>query len=73
MDTLMQQVNWEPQDLDRVVVAAGPGSYTGVRIAVTTAKTLAATLKIELVVVSSLAVLARNVPAITEAVIVPFF
>lgn len=73
MDTLMQQVQWTPQDLDRVVVAAGPGSYTGIRIAVTTAKTLAATLKIDLVVVSSLAVLARNVPALTDAMVVPFF
>ncbi|GLB47154.1 tRNA (adenosine(37)-N6)-threonylcarbamoyltransferase complex dimerization subunit type 1 TsaB [Philodulcilactobacillus myokoensis] len=50
-----------PQDLDRVVVADGPGSFTGLRIAVTTAKTLAFTLHIDLVGVSSLLDLALNV------------
>ena len=36
IDDLFQKVQWQPQDLDRVVVAQGPGSYTGIRIAVTT-------------------------------------
>ncbi|HAT54693.1 MAG TPA: tRNA (adenosine(37)-N6)-threonylcarbamoyltransferase complex dimerization subunit type 1 TsaB [Lactobacillus sp.] len=58
---LMAAQGWQPDDLDRVVVAQGPGSYTGLRIAVTTAKTLASTLHIDLVGVSSLAVLAGGV------------
>lgn len=58
---LMADQQWQPEDLDRVVVAQGPGSYTGLRIAVTTAKTLATTLHIQLVGVSSLAVLAGSV------------
>lgn len=70
---LFELVQWQPTDIDRVVVAQGPGSYTGIRIAVTTAKVLAATEKIDLVGVSSLAVLARNVVPTSEAVIVPFF
>jgi len=49
-----------PADLNRVVVAQGPGSYTGIRIGVTTAKVLADTLKIGLVGVSSLQALALN-------------
>lgn len=49
-----------PKDLDRLVVAQGPGSYTGIRIAVTTAKTLANTLDIELVGISSLKSIAAN-------------
>ena len=43
------------------------------RIAVTTAKVLADTEKIDLVGVSSLAVLARNVVPTSSAIIVPFF
>ncbi|MGM0212499.1 tRNA (adenosine(37)-N6)-threonylcarbamoyltransferase complex dimerization subunit type 1 TsaB [Enterococcus sp. AZ109] len=58
-----------PRDLDRIVVAQGPGSYTGIRIAVTTAKTLADTLKIDLVGVSSLKSLAAN--AKDKGLIVP--
>lgn len=70
---LFELVQWQPTDLDRVVVAQGPGSYTGVRIAVTTAKVLADTEKIDLVGISSLAVLARNVVPTSPAIIVPFF
>ena len=70
---LFELVQWQPTDIDRVVVAQGPGSYTGVRIAVTTAKVLADTEKIDLVGVSSLAVLARNVVPTSSAIIVPFF
>ncbi|MEE3766760.1 tRNA (adenosine(37)-N6)-threonylcarbamoyltransferase complex dimerization subunit type 1 TsaB [Streptococcus agalactiae] len=54
IDFLMQSIDLEPQDLDRIVVAEGPGSYTGLRVAVATAKMLAYTLKIDLVGVSSL-------------------
>lgn len=60
IDALMKELSWEPQDLDRIVAAKGPGSYTGLRIGVTTAKTLAWTLGKELTGVSSLAVLAGN-------------
>jgi len=57
----LKEANLTPDELDRVVVAAGPGSYTGLRIGVTTAKTLAFTLNKTLVGLSSLAVLAANV------------
>ncbi|CAJ1225921.1 tRNA (adenosine(37)-N6)-threonylcarbamoyltransferase complex dimerization subunit type 1 TsaB [Lactiplantibacillus xiangfangensis] len=57
----LAQAGFKPDDLDRIVVAAGPGSYTGLRIGVTTAKTLAFTLHKELVGLSSLEALAGNV------------
>lgn len=47
-------------EIDRIAVAAGPGSYTGIRIAVTIAKSLAWAEDIELVGVSSLKTLAAN-------------
>ena len=34
IDFLMHQIDLTPKDLDRIVVAEGPGSYTGLRIAV---------------------------------------
>ncbi|WP_285603668.1 tRNA (adenosine(37)-N6)-threonylcarbamoyltransferase complex dimerization subunit type 1 TsaB, partial [Enterococcus faecalis] len=49
IDYLMSQLNLAPTAIDRFVVAEGPGSYTGLRLGVTTAKTLAYTLKKELV------------------------
>lgn len=57
---LMADCNIEPSDLDKIVVAKGPGSYTGVRIGVTIAKTMAWSLGIPLSGVSSLAVLAAS-------------
>lgn len=72
IDEMMQSAGWQPTDLDRIVVAQGPGSYTGVRIGVTTAKTLAATLQIELVGVSSLATLAANIET-PATLVVPIF
>ena len=68
IDFLMASVNWTPKDLDRIVVAEGPGSYTGLRITVATAKTLAHTLNIELVGMSSLLAL---VPYQQEGLFVP--
>ena len=68
IDFLMKSLDMKPTDLDRIAVAQGPGSYTGLRIAVATAKTLAHTLKIELVGVSSLLAL---VPEQAEGLVIP--
>ena len=68
IDFLMNSLDKKPTDLDRIAVAQGPGSYTGLRIAVATAKTLAHTLKIELVGVSSLLAL---VPEQVEGLVIP--
>lgn len=68
IDFLMASLDWTPKDLDRIVVAEGPGSYTGLRIAVATAKTLAHTLNIELIGMLSLLSL---VPRQQEGLLVP--
>ena len=62
IEELMKKANIKPSELDAIAVAKGPGSYTGVRIGVTIGKTLAWTLNIPIYSVSSLQVLAGNVP-----------
>jgi len=56
----LEKSNLTIDDIDLIAVAKGPGSYTGVRIAVTVAKTLADTLSKKLVGVSSLKLLAAD-------------
>lgn len=70
--SLFEQVDLTPKELDRIVVNHGPGSYTGVRIGVTTAKTMAYSLGIPVVGVSSLKVLSLNGVHFSGEV-VPFF
>ncbi|KKK36258.1 hypothetical protein WQ57_20385 [Mesobacillus campisalis] len=60
IQTLMKECGIKPADLDKIVVAKGPGSYTGVRIGVTIAKTLSWTLNKPIAGVSSLEVLAAS-------------
>lgn len=62
IEELLKKANIQPNEITAIAVAKGPGSYTGVRIGVTIGKTLAWTLKIPIVSVSSLEVLAGNVP-----------
>ncbi|MCB9497923.1 MAG: tRNA (adenosine(37)-N6)-threonylcarbamoyltransferase complex dimerization subunit type 1 TsaB [Erysipelotrichaceae bacterium] len=57
LDKLMNKYQISKDDIASVVVAIGPGSYTGVRIALTIAKTIATALKIDLYPVSSLQIL----------------
>lgn len=57
---LLERLELEPEQLAGIAVAHGPGSYTGVRIGVAAAKSMAWSLGIPVVGVSSLAVVAAN-------------
>lgn len=57
LDKLLKKHSVERNDILDVMVAIGPGSYTGVRIALTIAKTIATALEVKLIPVSSLQVL----------------
>src|SRR5690625_586657 len=51
---MMENADIKPEDLSKIIVAKGPGSYTGVRIGLSIAKTMAWSLKIPIVGISSL-------------------
>lgn len=57
IDNILKRNKVDKKELDAVVVGIGPGSYTGVRIGVTIAKTIAYALKIKVYAKSSLSLL----------------
>ena len=61
MDTIvnvLKENNIDKKDIDNIIVLNGPGSFTGVRLGVTVAKTLAWSLNINLYLLSNLEALA---------------
>lgn len=72
IENMLKEANIVPKDLTEIVVANGPGSYTGLRIGITTAKTLAYALNIPVYEVSSLKALAHTTD-IKDTLIVPIF
>lgn len=57
---VLDNCNLEPNDVDNIMVVNGPGSFTGVRIGITVAKTYAYILNKEIRVISSLKALALS-------------
>lgn len=65
IDKLMEENSLSREDIEGVVTAIGPGSYTGVRIALTIAKTVALSLNVPVYPVSSLRILKNGkIPSI---------
>ena len=65
LEEILSNFNLELKDVDEMIISIGPGSYTGVRIAMTIAKTLAAVLPIKIKGISSLAMFAGKQKAIS--------
>jgi tRNA threonylcarbamoyladenosine biosynthesis protein TsaB len=69
LDQLCRQLNWTSRDIREIYVSAGPGSFTGLRIGITLAKTLAMVSGASVVAVPSLRALAENAPAEAKNVV----
>lgn len=54
--------NITPQELDKIFVSTGPGSFTGIRVGLTVAKTMAFALNLPVIPISSLEIIASSTP-----------
>jgi tRNA threonylcarbamoyladenosine biosynthesis protein TsaB len=59
---LLAAEGWKPRDLNAVVASQGPGSYTGLRVGIASAKTLAFATGCRVVAVETFAVIAAQAP-----------
>ncbi len=62
IEETFNNLGWQPEDIDLIAVSHGPGSFTGLRVGIACAKTLAYVLRKPLVAVPTLDVLAENIP-----------
>lgn len=61
IDIALKQNNLKVKDLDLICVAIGPGSFTGIRIGLATAKGLSFAFQIPLLALNNLQLLAHNI------------
>jgi len=72
LDLILSESGITVHDIDLIATGTGPGSFTGVRIAVSTARALAQTLKIPLMGIMSHEIFARGVETDDEYIFVSF-
>lgn len=68
VDGLLRDCGWEASDLEGLAVSVGPGSFTGLRVGVATAKGLALALGLPVAAVPTLDALAWTLPFADAAV-----
>ena len=66
IDSLLKRLHWVPEDLGAVAVDSGPGSFTGVRIGLTVARTMSQSLKVPLIGIPSLDIVAAGTRNLSE-------
>ena len=59
---LLKRVGWQPKDVQLITTTIGPGSFTGLRIGVTTAKVFAYAVGAEVLGLDTLEVIAHRTP-----------
>lgn len=60
IEEAFKKVRIKPQELDKIFIVNGPGSFTGIRVGLTVAKTMAWSLKIPIIPISSLEAIASE-------------
>jgi tRNA threonylcarbamoyladenosine biosynthesis protein TsaB len=65
---LLANIGWQPHDVRLIAVTHGPGSFTGLRVGVTIAKTLAYAVGAEVLGVNTLKVIAAQAPRETATI-----
>lgn len=63
LNKLLEQTKLDYKDIDRIVITKGPGSYTGIRIAMTIAKVLSSQMHKELYTISTMQLYAGLEPS----------
>ena len=67
IQTLLSQVDWPVKSLDAIAVALGPGSFTGLRVGLATARMLAYAVGAKLIGVNTLQTIAANLCDIKDS------
>jgi tRNA threonylcarbamoyladenosine biosynthesis protein TsaB len=62
IDTVIADAGWTPRDVEGLAVAVGPGSFTGLRVGISTVKGLALALDVPVAAVPTLDAMAAVVP-----------
>lgn len=71
IESIFKENNLDVKDLKKIIVVSGPGSFTGIRIGLSIAKTMAYALKIDINTISSLtAYLISNSEHITRKAVI---
>ena len=66
----LNKTNTKPNQITKIFAVNGPGSFTGIRVGLTVAKTMAWALKIPVVPISSLEVIASGTPFDTNLALI---
>jgi len=67
---LCQDLGWPPDTIQQIHLSVGPGSFTGLRIAISVARAMAQAIGCKIVAVSTVDVLAQNAPEHVQNLVV---
>lgn len=69
IDTLFKLSSYKKADIDKIAVSIGPGSFTGLRVGLATAKALAYSLNKPIIGVNTLDFIALNIPETNKKIL----